>query len=172
MKKWVLKDWMVFSLAVSVFIGIVLFIVPQVDSQSATTTSLLPKSNIPVIVASSSPIATTTPVAAPTKKVVVQPVQPEMTPAEFQAMYQTINYTPPAPQPDYMQQELDREAQERQQLSDMANSYRTQVVDPVLAQQAKIDAAAAQIRQEVQDAGGFATESQIEAMAIQRVKSQ
>lgn len=171
MKKWVLKDWTVFSLAVSVFIGIVLFIVPQVDSQSATTTSLLPKSNIPVIVASSSPIATTTPVVVPTKKVVTVKKEVPSAPSKTAESVPYVDPLSGVPQPDYMQQILDRQQQEQAQLNALAASSRVQV-DAQMAYQAKIDAAAAQIRQEVQDAGGFATESQIEAMAIQRVKSQ
>lgn len=117
--------------------------------------------------AASVPATTSSPIVKPKAKPVATPTQPEMTPAEFQAMYQTINYTAPAvSQYDPVQQQ----AQEQQQLQDWVAQTRAPF-DAYEAQRVQIDALKEQIRQEVAAAGGTVDESQLEVMAQARLKN-
>lgn len=113
-----------------------------------------------------SAVKTTATVSAPAP---VSTEKPEMTQAQFQALMQQVNAaTAPAPQPDYMNQILDQQKQEQDSIDSMIAPTRARV-DSLLDCENKITAEEANVRAEIQAAGGYGTESQVHAMATSRV---
>lgn len=155
------------------FFGVLLTLIGGIGGATYITAHKEHQSPAPIATSTSITATTTTvikkTVPTVTKKTVpAESTQPEMTPAEFQAMYQAT-YSP-APQRDYMQEILDRQAQEQQQLNDWAAQTRAPF-DAYEAHRAQIDALKEQIRQEVAAAGGIVDESQLEVMAEARLKN-
>lgn len=154
----------------SLFIGIFAFLAPHHPAPTPVPAPIVQATTtIPV------PVKQT---IAPKKKIIVPaaaiaapvaPVQPQMSAAQFKALMDRVNaVTAPAPLPDYTNQIIQQQAQERADINAQAAQTRA-VVDASINCESKIQDAENQIKAEIQAAGGFGTESQVRAMAMGRV---